>query len=336
MTRQFTIEQAVERYFQERKSDLSDSTIYNYRSNLTEFIEWCDYQPDIQHVSDIDQFNVSDFQMHKRDDDGVADTTLYNVMMTLRTFIKWCEGKGLAEDIAENMMLPDRGRAAREETIDPETADEILEYLDKYEYATVTHALFAIMWDTGLRVGAVRSLDLDDYHPVESYIEVHHRPAEEHRGTPLKNQQKSEREVNLHEWVAEIVDDYIDGNRLDRTDKAGREPLLTTRNGRPARTTLRRQIRAITRPCHYTNECPIDREMEECMATDWNQASKCPESVTPHSIRRSAITTWLNEGHSIELVSDRMDVSPEVLKQHYDQRTEEQKRELRREMFEMD
>jgi site-specific recombinase XerD len=336
MVRNFTPEQAIERYIQERQSDLSDSTIYNYRSNLGEFAEWCDFQTDIQHIEDIDQFDISDFKMHKRDDDEVADTTLYNVMMTLRTFIKWCESKGLCEDMAENILLPDQGRASRTEIIEPETADEILEYLDKFEYATVRHVLFAVMWDTGLRLGAVRSIDLDDYHSAQSYIELHHRPAEEHRGTPLKNKDQSEREVNLHDWVADIIDDYIEGNRLDRTDKAGREPLLTTEHGRPARTTLRRQIRAVTRPCHYTNSCPIDREMETCEATYWNKAEKCPESVKPHSIRRSAITTWLNEGHSKELVSDRMDVSPDVLEEHYDQRTEEQKRELRRELFEMD
>ncbi|MFC7059071.1 tyrosine-type recombinase/integrase [Halovenus salina] len=338
MTRQFTPDQALERYTKERRSDLSDSTLYNYRSNIGQFVEWCEYQSDIEYINDVDQFDISDFQMYKRDDDEVADTTLYNVMMALRTFVKWCESKGLLEDIAESMILPDRGRAARTETIDTETADDILEYLDTFEYATLKHVLFALMWDTGLRLGAVRSLDLQDYHSAESYIELHHRPDTPagSRATPLKNKKKSEREVNLHEWVAELIDDYLHGNRIEQTDKAGREPLLTTKHGRPARTTLRRHIRAITRPCYYSNECPVDREIETCEANSWSTASSCPESIKPHSIRRSAITEWLNKGHSIELVSDRMDVSPDVLEKHYDQRTEEEKRELRRELFEMD
>jgi hypothetical protein len=57
--------------------------------------------------------------------------------------------------------------------------------------------------------------------------------------------------------------------------------------------------------------------------------------VKPHSLRRSAITYWLNEGHSKELISDRMDVLKKVLDKHYDARTESEKRELRREAFDM-
>jgi integrase len=335
MARNFTPEEAVKRYMDERKDDLAEWTVYNYKSNLGMFTDWCEYQSDIEQISDIDQFHVSDFKMHKRDDDDVADTTLYNIMMSLRTFIKWCESKGLLEDMAENILLPDRGRRARTETIDAETAEQILDYLDKYEYATYQHTAFAIMWDCGVRIGALRAMDLGDYHSAESYIELHHRPDDAEGGTPLKNSDKSEREVNLHPWVVEVIDDYIEGRRHQVTDDGGREPLLTTKQGRPALTTLRRHIRARTRPCYYSDECPKDRDIESCEATKWSKAYNCPPSVKPHSIRRSAITAWLDEGHAKELVSDRMDVTVDVLDEHYDQRTEEQKRRLRKEMFEM-
>jgi len=41
MARQFTPDEAVKRYLKERKSDLSDSTLHNYKSNLGLFTEWC-------------------------------------------------------------------------------------------------------------------------------------------------------------------------------------------------------------------------------------------------------------------------------------------------------
>lgn len=341
MTRQFTPESAVERYLEERKYDLSDSSLYNYKSNLSHFTEWCSYQSHIDHINDIDQFDVSDFKLHKRGD--VADSTMYNIIMSLRTFIKWCESKGLLEGLSENIMLPDRGRASRVEKLDPDAADAILEYMDKYEYATYQHVLIALMWDAGLRIGAVRSLDVDDYHPAEAYVELHHRPGpgsieylNEDRGTPLKNGEDSEREVNIHDWVVKIIDDYLESRREAVSGKDGREPLLTTKRGRPARTTLRRHIRMRTHPCHYGEDCPVGRDIESCEATKWENASDCPPSVKPHSIRRGAITHWLNEGHSKELVSDRMDVSPDVIEEHYDQRTKEEKRQLRRELFNMD
>ena len=67
-----------------------------------------------------------------------------------------------------------------------------------------------------------------------------------------------------------------------------------------------------------------------------NRLARCPDSVKPHSLRRSSITYWLNGGHAKQLVSDRMDVSPGVIGKHYDARTEEEKRRMRREMFEID
>jgi len=96
MARTFTPEEAVNRYIEERKGDLSNSTIYNYKSNLGMFTEWCSYQSHIDHIGDIDQFDIADFKMFKRDDEGVADTTLYNAVMVTRTVLIPVElsGKG--------------------------------------------------------------------------------------------------------------------------------------------------------------------------------------------------------------------------------------------------
>lgn len=333
MSRQYTLEAAVERYLKERERDLADSTVYKYRSVLSQFTEWCDSQDHIKTVSDLEQMDIGDFRIYKRDQADMSDTALYNTMVAVRTFIRWCESRGLVNEVsADDVLLPDRGRVARTETIDPDRADDILDYLNKYEYATRRHALFTLLWDCGLRIGAVRSLDLDDFNSEDAYVELHHRPDED---TPLKNKQDSEREVNLHRWAADVIADYIKGHREGVADDYERNPLLTSKHGRPARTTLRRNIACITRPCYYSDECTVGREIKDCEATSWEEAAKCPESVKPHSIRRSSITNWLNEGHSKELISDRMDVSPDVLDEHYDARTEEEKRELRREVFEM-
>lgn len=331
MTRKMSPDAAVERYLKEKKPEVSESTFYNNSCALNRFLEFCESEG-ITQMNEIDAFHISDFKIHRREEDEVNDVTVYNNLCVLRVFLKWAESMGLVEtELAEKMILPNPDDA-RDEKIEPDTADEIFDYLSKFEYATLRHVLFALLWDSGFRLGTVRAIDIDDYHPNDQYVELHHRPDTD---TPLKNGEGAEREVNLHEWVCEVIEDYLGTNREAVEDKHGRRPLLTTQHGRVHKTNLRAHINALTRPCHYTGECPHDRNQETCEATKYNKAQQCPSSVSPHPIRRSAITAWLNEGHRKELISDRMDVSTDTLEKHYDARTQSEKRQLRREAFEM-
>lgn len=82
------------------------------------------------------------------------------------------------------------------------------------------------------------------------------------------------------------------------------------------------------------NECPHDRDIDECEAVgQYNSASKCPSSRSPHALRRGAATKNLNDGMPEEMTSDRMDMSPEVLREHYNQQSQEDKRNLQRQFL---
>ncbi|MDB2240696.1 tyrosine-type recombinase/integrase [Halorubrum ezzemoulense] len=251
MTRQIEPERAVERYLNERRADISESTYYNHSSLLSQFIEWCEAEG-LEYVNELDGFHISDFKIHRRDEDGINKVTLYNQMTVLRVFLRWCESRSLVEGLAENILMPVPEDDSRDTMIDSETAAQILQHLQKYEYGTLKHTVFSLLWDTGFRVGTLRAVDLYDYHSEEQFIEVEHRAE---TGTPLKNKYGAKREVNLHEWVCGVIDDYVEMYRHDVTDDHGREPLITTQQGRPVRSNIRGHINSMTRPCVYADSC---------------------------------------------------------------------------------
>jgi len=132
----------------------------------------------------------------------------------------------------------------------------------------------------GWRSGTLRSFDLEDYNRDDAALDAVHRPEQD---TPLKNGTGGERMIALGERQAWMLDDYIDGPRIDKQDDYRRNPLTTTTHGRPSTSTIRDTIYRLTRPCIYGG-CPHDRDPEVCEATEVDHASKCPSSRSPHEL----------------------------------------------------
>lgn len=191
---------------------------------------------------------------------------------------------------------------------------------------------FELIAEVGLRMGAVRAIDLEDIDGENLVIHLRHRPeSRDEYGTPLKNGADGERIVNISDALQRFIEDYVEHNRQDILDEYDRAPLFTTPAGRVTTTTMRRDFYKMTRPCTYSNECPHDREPADCEATQNRKASQCPSSFSTHPLRKWSIMHQLDEGVPKELLSDRVDVSVPVLDKHYDQRSEERKSRRRRE-----
>ena len=319
---------AVEQYLNHRRTEISDSSLQSQEYRLTRFLEWCE-ETDLQNMNDVTGRRIHEYTQWRAED--VNNMTLRTQLSTVRTFIRFCEQiDGVEQGVSEKVLLPKVSRneeTRRNDLLASPTADRILEYLDKFEYATLRHGLFALIWHTGFRMGTARGLDVEDYQAEEGYVKVHHRPE---TGTPLKNGQQAEREVNLSADVCEVLSNYRAMHRPDVTDENGREPLFAVQSGRAGKTVIQKHIYALTRPCHHTNECPHDRDPMECEAsTQYDAASKCPTSTSPHPVRCGAITAHLNADVPKEIASDRMDVSTDVLDKHYDGRTQSERREQR-------
>ncbi|WP_242406177.1 tyrosine-type recombinase/integrase [Halostagnicola larsenii] len=69
---------------------------------------------------------------------------------------------------------------------------EMLEFLEKFEYASNRRITLLILWKTGMRMSGLRALELGDFDDGRPALELRHRPT---TGTPLKNKEKSERET---------------------------------------------------------------------------------------------------------------------------------------------
>jgi integrase len=224
--------------------------------------------------------------------------------------------------------VPKRDGSARDEQLEADQADAALSYLRQFAYASREHALLAVTWHTGLRTGTLRALDVSDFEEANNRLRVRHRPESD---TPLKNGKSAERYVALSEDVTAVLSDYVTHQREEATDDFDRRPLFTTSEGRALVKTLRRWFQIATRPCMWGN-CPHDRDPSTCNAAARQRDAKdCPSTVSGHPIRRGAITRHLREDVPEKVVSDRCNVSPDVLDEHYDRRTEDEKAEQRRE-----
>jgi integrase len=329
-----TPDEAVEMYLKDKQRDSADSTVRSHRSRLSHFRAWCD-EEGIDNLNDLTARRAHENRVWRRTERGDPNAvTMKSYQDTLRVFLRWAESiDAVRENLSEKILSPEIGKHEneRDDMLDPEAGDRILEHLEKYEYATREHVVHLLIWRCLLRRGGIRTLDLDDLktdceHP---HLKIRHRPETD---TPLKKRADGERRIGLKPGSVEVLQDYIDTHRDDVTGKhATREPLVTTSQGRPHVQTLQSDSYAVSRPCVSTGECPHDRDINECTAAvNRSQAYRCPSSKSPHAARRGAITRLLSVDVPKQIVSDRASTQVETLSKHYDERSETEKMRQRR------
>lgn len=322
-------ETAVELYLTDKETEAAKATVATHRSRLRHFVQWCE-ERDIDNLNELTGRRFHEFRLWRRNTGDINKVTVKSQMDTLRVFTRWLESiDGVEHDLHVKVRSPDvtPDENSKNVMLDADIAEEMLEYLERYEYASLSHVTVAILWHTMMRMGGAHALDVEDYDPEGQSLAIRHRPD---TGTPLKNQTRGERLVALSDEMCILLNDWIRDQRPDKTDEYGRQPLLVSSQGRLAKSTIRRYCYRCTRPCIYSNECPHDRDPDSCEATDYDSAGKCPSSVSPHAFRRGSITHYLTNDVPETAVGDRANVSQDVLEQHYDQRSEREKMEQRR------
>lgn len=322
----------MEEYLLEKQDEgVEKSTYDNYRYAFTPFIEWAE-QAGVTNMNDLTPKDLHDYKryLQGRRDGGYASSTFEAYLTDFRAMIEHAESYGgVWPGLSELFQIPRaNGDDSRKHiVIEEDRAEAVLERLKTFEYASRRHVEFALIWDCGLRRVGLRALDLEDFRPDDSEIGPHLRLVNRpETGTRLKNGDKSERLVEIRfEETAEVVRAWIDHKRPDETDEFGREPLLTTSFGRVSKDAIKRDMQRVTAPCFVEDPC------EGCNQDHHNRT--CPGALSPHPVRRGAITRELNRGVLPHHVSERHDVSEDVIEKHYDARTDKAKLRLRREAY---
>lgn len=325
---------AVHTYLSTRRNELAAQTLQSHRYRLTRFIEWC-RDRGITDINTLDGTDLHHYRLSRQDNGNVNTVTLHTQLSTLNVFLKFCERIDLIDTQLHNaLLIPslDDDADRRDTVLTPDHADNALTYLDTYEYASTDHVLLTLLWRTGMRIGAVRALDVQDVDTANGQLHVQHRPQ---GGTSLKLGDNGERVVAITADTTQLITDYIDHNRMDVTDDNGRHPLITySSTSRPSRSTLRAHVHRCTQPCLWHGTCPHDRTVESCIDVGVSAPNAgCPSSTPPHDVRRGSITYALQNDVPKQVVADRMNVQEDTLDKHYDQRSAETKAEQRRQYF---
>lgn len=334
-------EELLELYLEDRRSSMNGQTPRSHRSRLSFWVEWFESETEYNYVDEISRTDILRFKKWRfvteedvRESDDLtendihATTTVKTQMDTLRRLLSWAETHGLvAEDIhiaAESPDTDDDDDIAHR-YVDPDRLQEHLEWLRTYEWGQRQTVVLAIIWETAMRRSAVRALDVSDWNSDEQVLHVRNR---EEEATRLKNGGKGERDVAVTDRTAELIDAWIEGPRPNETDENGREPLITTTQGRVSGGCIQTDVYDALRPRRIREECSC--EGSGCKASGKSNAYLCEDTEGPHAVRATSITYHLNQGWPIEYVSDRADCSKKVIEKHYDEATETEKMERRR------
>lgn len=312
------VSDGCERFLRHKEGHVAEGTVETYYWSLKPFREWCE-EIDVETLDELTGRHMDAYEDWQQQQ--VAKTTVKNRMKDLRNAVRYWEQIGAVEEgLAEKtpVRYPDKAEEVRDETLFYEDAVPLLGwYASGSRAGSRHHALLELAWNTAARASGIRALDLRDFYPDEGVVWFRSRPDMD---TRLKNGIHSERVVSISPRVVAALETYIRENRNSVRDDYGREPLLTSTQGRPAAGTLRQWTYKLTRPCMY-GHCPHNRDPENCEATTRQHESKCPSSKSTHPIRKGSISWHLSNHVPISVVESRCDASREVIERHYDMRS---------------
>jgi len=129
-------------------NEWSESTYKDYSYDTTRLLEYCEYA-DRDDLSTFSSRDLTGFKQWRKRDENVGLASLHGQLANIRVFIRWCEDVEIVEDgLADEIDMPDLDPSdiVSYTRIDPETAEQILEYHGQFDYVSREFAEFALMY----------------------------------------------------------------------------------------------------------------------------------------------------------------------------------------------
>lgn len=138
-------------YLKHKEANYAQKTVQSHTYRLNHFVRWCE-ETGLETLSELSGRDLQQYQLWRRDDGDLKQISLNQQMSTIRVILQWCESiEVVRPDLYEKVMVPrvKPENERRDETLSAETAQTILEYLSGDHFASVEHAIFALLWETG-------------------------------------------------------------------------------------------------------------------------------------------------------------------------------------------
>jgi site-specific recombinase XerD len=279
------LQDAIDGFLLDRRPQCSDDTMRWYHQKLGRWRRYLERQG----VTDIEQITVGHlraFLVHLQsaiaDEENprkppnsegrtISDLTLHGYAQVVKTFCRWLYLEELLDkDPSARLAMPKVGAYV----IKPFSVEHLEAMLDACDTSTPLgfrdYTMIALMADTGLRLGELTRLTLDNFYQVNSQKKSHIK---------VRGKGKREREIGVSPQVAKLVWKY---SRLYRQPRQPEEQrIFLGRYGEPL---SKRGIEAI-----------VTRVRIASGITD----VRC----SPHTFRHTFSTMYLEQGGAIEKLS---------------------------------
>lgn len=255
--------------------NLSPKTIETYSKNLSAFFHWADagHGPDVE----VDPRLIRRFMADKFEA-GRRPNTVRAYLITLRALFSFLVADGVIEEQA-NPMRHVKNPKMTSERVRPLAPEEVKVLLNTFDKTSLVdyrnYIICLLMLDTGMRVGEVLRLTLDDVDTEKQEIRV--------KGKGRKN-----RTVYIGQKMRERLLDYIERCR----------PWIAKRDGTlfpPERRSQEHTMRS-----HYLSEIIREKMKQAGMWTPHSSSHRLRHTFAISFLRRGANAFHLQKalGHS--------------------------------------